>query len=519
MKHDDYAPSSQLPAYGLDLLVNKGESTALAESAKFNRTQFAAQANAVIDHVDEGIIVVQEDGVVFANSRAAAIARMPREEMLRNGYLRNVHPDDRALILDRHKRSMAGEAISSHCELRILDERGGVAWVDAGVSLVPWHGRPAVLVFLTDITARKALEEQLNSSLKEREAILNSTLVGISHNVDRRIVWVNDKYVEMTGFSRDELIGQSSRMFYDSEEAYLESGRESLAALLKEGVYTSECEIRRRNGEPFWVILSGRCVIEGYPDRGIIWSILDITARRKAEYDTRSALERQTELNELRSRFVSMTSHEFRTPLATILSSAELLRYYDGRMSEEDRVETLASIETSVHRMTRMLERVLLIGQSDAQMLEFQPSELHTDRLCKDIVAAATYEQPEGVKRLTYVFDSKRSTCHFDEKLLRHIFSNLLSNAIKYSPHGGMVRFYVSDAGDKTRFEVTDEGIGIPAAEIPHLFESFHRASNVGNIPGTGLGLSIVKKSVDLHGGTIAVSSMQGKGTRFTVIL
>lgn len=370
-----------------------------------------------------------------------------------------------------------------------------------------------------DITERKVLERQLHRTSNEREAILNSTLVGISYNQDRRIVWVNDKYVEMTGFDRSTLIGQSSRMFYESDEAYAANGIASYTALLQHGVHTSELEIKRRSGESFWVILSGRCVVNRNPDAGIIWTMLDITDRRKAEEENRIALQRQTELNDLRSRFVSMTSHEFRTPLATILSSAELLRHYNGRMTHEDRVETLISIESSVHRMTRMVERVLLIGQSDAQMLEFKPTELHIDAICKDIMASALFEKPNAAQRLTYQYTATPARHHLDEKLLRHILSNLLSNAIKYSPHGGEIRFCVADAGDKTKFEVSDQGIGIPAAEVPHLFESFQRASNVGSIPGTGLGLSIVKKSVELHSGTIEVCSTPGNGTRFTVIL
>ena len=148
-----------------------------------------------------------------------------------------------------------------------------------------------------DITERKVLERQLHRTSNEREAILNSTLVGISYNQDRRIVWVNDKYVEMTGFDRSTLIGQSSRMFYESDEAYAANGIASYTALLQHGVHTSELEIKRRSGESFWVILSGRCVVDRNPDAGIIWTMLDITDRRKAEEENRIALQRQTELN------------------------------------------------------------------------------------------------------------------------------------------------------------------------------------------------------------------------------
>jgi signal transduction histidine kinase len=270
-------------------------------------------------------------------------------------------------------------------------------------------------------------------------------------------------------------------------------------------------------------MLAGRCVMENNPEGGVIWTMLDVTERRQAEEDIRAALQRQTELNALRSRFVAMTSHEFRTPLATILSSAELLRYYSDRMRVSERMETLENIESAVHRMTRMLERVLLIGKSDADMLEFSPGAVDLDALCRTLLGEVTSQQPGAAQRTRYRFEVREPVGLYDENLLRHIFSNLLSNAFKYSPHGQEVCFHVREEGSSVVFDDIDQGIGIPANEVAHLFESFHRASNVGNIPGTGLGLSIVKKSVELHRGTIEVTSRvgdePGHGTHFVVRL
>ncbi|MDB5895033.1 MAG: hypothetical protein JWQ88_2564, partial [Rhodoferax sp.] len=252
---------------------------------------------------------------------------------------------------------------------------------------------------------------------------------------------------------------------------------------------------------------------------GVIWTLLDITERRKAEDDIRAALERQKELNELRSRFVSMTSHEFRTPLATILSSAELVQHYGDRMPAAEKREVLQSIENGVHRMTRMLDRMLLIGKADAQMLEFSPQPLDLKNLCQRCVDEARRQHADASGDVVLAYQAGPTPGMFDEKLLQHILGNLLSNALKYSPPGGRVRFSVTEDGGRTVFEVADEGIGIPAAEIPLLFESFHRASNVGRIQGTGLGLAIVKKAVERHGGTVAVLSEAGAGACFTVTL
>ena len=169
--------------------------------------------------------------------------------------------------------------------------------------------------------------------------------------------------------------------------------------------------------------------------------------------------------------------------------------------------------------MTRMLDRVLLLGKADAQMLEFEPHPLDLRELCQQLVEEARMQQPGSLCELRLEYTAGTEPGLYDEKLLRHIFGNLLSNAVKYSPLGGLVLFRVRTEEDMVVLEVEDEGIGIPDDELPHLFESFHRASNVGTIQGTGLGLAIVRNAVDIHGGTIDVRSSAGSGTTFTVRL
>lgn len=237
------------------------------------------------------------------------------------------------------------------------------------------------------------------------------------------------------------------------------------------------------------------------------------------------ALARQNELSALRSRFVAMTSHEFRTPLATILSSAQLLKHYGERLAPDEKTEVLTSIEGGVERMSRMLEKVLHISRAEARMLDFEPRRIDLMALCRTVVQEVRRQWPETACTVQTRFDFGPEEGVFDEKLLRHVLENLLANAIKYSPAGGMVRLEAGrEPGTPERpgamvFSVSDQGIGIPPDELPHLFDPFHRASNVGDIPGTGLGLSIVKNSVERHGGSIAVESAPGQGTRFTVRL
>lgn len=372
---------------------------------------------------------------------------------------------------------------------------------------------------IRDISRRKHLEEQLQRTMSEREAILNNAVVGIVLSVKRRHEWVNEKFAQMLGYPRQVLIGQGSDYLHPDTESWQRFGVEARAALIATDAYTCEMQLRRRNGELLWVEMGGSCVRPHDPDAGVIWTFLDITRRKQSEARMREALEQQKALNEMRSRFVAMTSHEFRTPLAAILSAEEVLRHYGDRLPADERRETLDGIAAGVQRMSRMLDRVLLLGRADAQMLEFKPARADLRVLCPQLVDEAGLQHPESAGRVLCDVAPDLAPGLYDEKLLRHIFVNLLSNAMKYSPAGGDVRFEVRREEDDTVFRVRDSGIGIPPEEVDHLFESFHRASNVGDIQGTGLGLAIVKNAVDMHGGTIAVESVLGEGTTFTVRL
>lgn len=230
----------------------------------------------------------------------------------------------------------------------------------------------------------------------------------------------------------------------------------------------------------------------------------------------REEQEKQKELSELKSRFVSMTSHEFRTPLSVIMSSSEMLDAYGDRWPIEKKTEHFARIRTSALGMTRMLEDILLIGRSDSGMLKFEPHEVELAPLCERIQVAVADSSGARQRIHTRGLDDD-ATVVADPALLGHILENLLGNALKYST--GPVQFVVERAQGALRLRVTDEGIGISDEDQARLFETFQRGANVGSIPGTGLGLAIVKRAVDLHGGSVSVESAVGVGTTFSVTL
>lgn len=372
---------------------------------------------------------------------------------------------------------------------------------------------------IMDVTQRKQLETQLHKTSSEREAILDSALVGIVLSVAGRHEWVNEKFAAMLGCPREQLIGRPSGDVLADEDAQGCFQEQARAALVDTGSYVCERQLKRCDGRLLWVEMGGSCIRAHDPDAGVIWTFLDITERKKSESEIRGALERQKALNELRSRFAAMASHEFRTPLAAILSAGELLRRHGDQLPQAERIEILDGIADSVQRMTRMIDRVLLLGKADAGMLDFAPRRIDTASLCRQLVEEARAHQTGDRREVLLEVGEGVEEGLYDEKLLRHILLNLLTNALKYSPAQAPVRFTVRREHACTVFEVADQGIGIPANDIAHLFESFHRASNADAIQGTGLGLAIVKHAVERHGGSIEVASTVGQGSVFKVTL
>ncbi len=227
---------------------------------------------------------------------------------------------------------------------------------------------------------------------------------------------------------------------------------------------------------------------------------------------------REKELSDLKTRFVSMTSHEFRTPLSVILSSAELLEAYGDRWTPAKRSDHFARVKGAVDTMKELLDAVLVLGKSDAGKLEFRPAPMDVSRFVHEVVdsMASTFDDAHPVE---LAIDEPLPEARVDEKLATHVLSNLLSNAVKYSPAGGPVELSARREGADLVLTVSDHGIGIAECDRERLFESFHRGSNVGVIPGTGLGLAVVKRAAVAHGGDVEVRSTEGEGTTFEVRL
>lgn len=243
----------------------------------------------------------------------------------------------------------------------------------------------------------------------------------------------------------------------------------------------------------------------------------DITLRKKAERDMLQALEKEKELRKLKSGFISMASHEFRNPLSSILVCTDMLSQDNTNLPPEDKEFYRQIIKESALNIQTMLEDILVLSkaESDKQTLTIILIELK--EFCQQIIREVQLTYPD--RTINLLLSQDEIEFLGDSKLLWHILTNLLSNALKYSSAEEAVEIKITSQELKITIEICDRGIGIPLEAQKHLFESFYRASNVGIISGTGLGLAIVKRAVDLHQGTIEVSSELEKGTTIKIQL
>jgi PAS domain S-box-containing protein len=227
------------------------------------------------------------------------------------------------------------------------------------------------------------------------------------------------------------------------------------------------------------------------------------------------ALESEKELNELKSRFITTASHEFRTPLGTILSSASLIGRYETSSDTDKRKKHIGRIKSAVHNLTEILNDFLSLEKLEEGIVRCNPEQFDLSKLIRDLVGDMRTLAKKG-QTITTEYSGGAEVL-LDRQLMKNALINLVSNAIKYSPEEQPILIKVDLQKDILRIDIADRGIGIPDDERPNIFERFFRAKNSVNIQGTGLGLNIVKKYVELMDGKISFVSRINEGTTFTV--
>ncbi|MEL7352860.1 MAG: PAS domain-containing sensor histidine kinase [Cyanobacteria bacterium J06649_5] len=381
---------------------------------------------------------------------------------------------------------------------------------------------------------------ELETLRRQYQLILNAVGEGVyGLDMQGNVTFVNPAAASMIDWEVDDLIGQSMhQVLHHSHPDGSHYPKECcpIYAAFQDG------STRRITDEVFWrkdgtsfpvEYISTPMQDEKGQLIGAVITFRDITQRKWAEavlqqanedLETKireraaalyEANERLRELSALKSRFVAMVCHEFRNPLNNIALSVSSLSRYDEKLSATQKSQYLQGVAANVERMTKMIDDILVLGKLEAKRLYLEPEPIDLVDFCQNLL---TELQPQQ-RALKFMGRHKSLTAKLDQTLLRSILTNILSNAIRYSPADGIIQLSLARRKQQVVFQVSDQGMGIPPEDTPHLFEPFHRGKNVSNIPGTGLGLSIVKQFVELQRGEIQVESALGVGTVFRVML
>ncbi|ANH80839.1 hypothetical protein A8C56_07460 [Niabella ginsenosidivorans] len=409
-----------------------------------------------------------------------------------------------------------------------------------------------VIAFLSDISKRKEAElalqqlnEELEQKIEERTRTLTSTVKQLAaliaeteakdaelnriniflNNIwdhAEAIIYVTDRdgTIKMfnpaaerqLGYRAEEVIGKEDpTRFLDDTEITLS---DLLGAMSIVQPNERELFYTRRNGSRFPVSQTFTAMrnVQGEVE-GYLGIAMDISKRKKAETDLRIALEKEKELGELKSRFVSMASHEFRTPLSTILSSAYLVSKYKEKEDHPKREKHVQRIISSVNMLTDILNDFLSVGKIEEGKIQMRCRPFDIVQHLQQIISELSGLLKKG-QQVHYEHDDS-CLVELDPSLMKHIIMNLLTNAIKFSPEDTTIELRSKLTKGSLILTVADKGIGIPEEDQQHLFERFFRGSNAANIQGTGLGLHIVSKYAELMGGTISCKSRLDAGTVF----
>ncbi|MDB9436760.1 hybrid sensor histidine kinase/response regulator [Dolichospermum lemmermannii CS-548] len=273
----------------------------------------------------------------------------------------------------------------------------------------------------------------------------------------------------------------------------------------------------KRHVNPDTLVRSVRYAIER---KQFLEQLNQINQTLETQVEEKTAeLFKSREINQLKSEFVSILSHDIRNPLNTILLAAGLLQRHNQGQKNDEEINHLQLIRSAIKNVSNLLDEASLIGKSDSGKLFYKPHILDLEKLCYELVQQSQLFAQE--KQLNLIFTSSQNCFEFlgDETLLKHIVSNLLNNAIKYSPPDSTVLFELIKQEKTVILKFQDQGIGMTETDQKQLFQPFHRGENVGIIPGSGLGLTIVKQCVIAHRGEITVNSQLGVGSTFTVTL
>ena len=532
----------------------------------------------VIDPVDKSFFELASLGILMVNTNGEIVTANPfvlkqfgyskseitgkQIELLIPSRFHSKHIHHREEFAQHPKDRPMGAAI----DLSGIKKDGTEFPVEISLGHYPSDGDKYVIAFINDISARKEAEtalkkvnDELEANVKERTKDLMETLHELElsknelqkaltfqktllANASAMIVTVDKNGIIQTfnheaekelGYKAEEIIGKYSPLFF-LDPFLIKARAKALSKKLQNDIsatmelfYTATGEGMQNENEWIYVRKDGtkfpvQLNVSAMKDKdggimGYVGVAFNISKTKKIEQELQQALEKEKELSELKSRFVSMASHEFRTPLSTVLSSAYLIEKYNTAEDQPKREVHLQRIITSVSMLTDILNDFLSVGKIEEGKIQVRPSHFNI----RELILATTAALEATLKnQQTIIYHHQGDTDVFlDSSLLRHILMNLASNASKFSPEKSLIHIKSCCHKNKITLSVKDQGIGISKDDQKHLMERFFRGSNAGNIQGTGLGLHIVSKYTELMNGNVACNSELDKGTEFIVTL
>ncbi len=527
-------PRSQGCRRGKGVLVTQSLISQTSESLPPNQAIVLAESlvKAALDALSAHIAILDEDGVIIHVNKAwkrfgEANAYLDPAYGVGTNYLAVCdkaarYAEDAGLVADGIRRVRLRDTEEFHMEYPCHSptER---RWFVVRVTRFSWYGRTRIIVAHQNVTELKVVQNELRDSKRWLEAILDNLVDGvITFTETGSIVSLNRAGAYIFGYERDEMVGQPIHHLLPTLAPH--PSQEQLAAFLEQvSGLGDEIEGQRKDGTTFpmyfavsRIELDERCfytaIIQDFTERKFLESQLWDKERLNL------ALEKERELRDLKNRFISMMSHDLKTPLAAIRLANSMLRNYGDRLSAQEKTESYDTIDQQVEYLTELINDVMTISRADFTGAELNLELVDLETYCRDILEELQLAY-RMQRVLNFVGTNQRIETSIDRKLMRRAITNLLSNALKYSPADKPVTLELTHSGHEAIIRVIDEGIGIPEDDQDHLFEPFHRASNVGSVSGTGLGLAIAKQAVDLHHGTITVESHVNRGTVFTITL
>lgn len=462
-----------------------------------------------------------EDLLYFNEAYLHFFGYTKRDEFIRHYdfYGRRKHP-----LSEELKELLLRTLIKNgHWNEEVLFEKqnGEVFLGRLDIATFHYEGKKHFLKRIINIDTQRLFSENLFKEIKKFEALFEyATLPIVLVNKEGRIILANTQATNLFGYTPEEVVQLQVEAlipmrFRDRHHGHRDQfERHPSNRPMGKGMQLSAL---KKTGEEFPVEISlGHYVIENEPY--VIAFIIDITKRIEIENTLRQqteALSKERELSDLKSRFVSMASHEFRTPLSTILSSVSLISKYTESFDQDKRDKHILRIRSAVNNLTDILNEFLSLGRIEEGRIQVHYAEFNMKEQVQLIVGEIRSILKNGQK-IQYNHRGEQLV-HLDATLFRNILINLLSNAMKFSPEQSVILIESKAGPDEIEICIKDEGMGIPEEDKKHLFERFFRAQNVTNIQGTGLGLHIVSRYIELMNGSITVDSELEKGTTFTI--